>query len=317
MGKDLAMHMDSARAVFDHVDDALDGFAVSRVMYPPPAFTDDQKARADTTLRATENAQPALAAHEAALLDVLSKAGVEFDMVAGHSFGEIMALHAAGVLTLDDACCIARRRGQLMAEASDVKGAMAAISTSADVVRQKLTEKGLADVVVANENAPEQTVIAGPESSVDRALADLSAAGLRGVRLPVSTAFHSPLVSSAAEKLRAFLADIPFSPATRPVFANTTGARYPSEPDAMRTLLAAQLGQPVRFVDEVRALHRDGARVFVEVGPSSVLTGLASRILDGQPHVAIATDAKGKNGFTALLSALGQLFARGIFVVFM
>jgi malonyl CoA-acyl carrier protein transacylase len=312
MGKDLAMHVDSARAVLDTVDGTVDGFAVSHVMFPPPAFSDEAKARAESRLRATEHAQPALAAHEAALFDVLRRAGVAFDMVAGHSFGEIMALYAANVLTLDDAVRIARRRGQLMADASDVKGAMAAMSASSAIVRQKLTDAGLTDVVIANENAPEQTVIAGPEASVERALAALSTAGVKGSRLPVSTAFHSPLVAGAAEKLRTFLSDIPFSPASRPVFSNTTGALYPTDADAMRSVLAEQLGKPVRFVDEVRALHAAGARFFVEVGPSSVLTGLVGRILDGQPHTALATDTKGKNGFTALLATFGQLFARGV-----
>jgi len=312
MGRDLAIHVDDARRALDRADGVLSGHAISRTMFPPPSFTDTARAADEARLRATENAQPALAAHELSVLAVLDAFGVAPDMVAGHSFGEIMALARAGVFSADDAVRIARRRGELMAEASAVPGAMAAMSASSTDVRAHLARLALTGVVVANENAPEQTVIAGAKDAIERALKALGDVGVRGSLLPVSTAFHSALVAPAAEKLLAFLEGIPFSSPTMPVFANTTGAPYPEDAGEIRRVLARQLAEPVRFVDEISALYARGARTFVEVGPSAVLTGLVGRILADKPHAAIAVDAKGKSGLATLLSAVGQLFARGV-----
>ena len=313
MGASAAMHLDAVRAAFDAADGtALGDKPLSRVVFPPPAFDDETKARQALELTRTEWAQPALGALEAGLYAELCALGLTPDMVAGHSFGELTALYAAGVLDLPSLLKTARKRGELMATASGKKGAMAAVSGPVEKVRALVAEMGADDLVLANENAPDQAVLSGAEETVLEASKRLEAAGLRVKRLDVSTAFHSPLVADASGPLLSFLEGVPFAAPRVPVFANMSAAPYPEGADEARRLLAEQVQRPVRFVDEIEAMYAAGARTFVEVGPGSVLTGLVSRILKGRPHVAVATDAKGRDSVQSLFDALAQLLAAGV-----
>jgi acyl transferase domain-containing protein len=314
MGADVAMEFDCAREVWDRAAGVELGgeLRLHEVVFPPPAFTDTEGEALAERLTATEWAQPALGVCSAALLAVLSELGVAPGCVAGHSFGELTALHAARALSLDDLVRAARRRGELMAEAAaSVPGAMTAVSHAREDVERLLQAWG-SDVTIANHNAPRQVVLAGTTSSIEEVERRLADEGVTARRLPVATAFHSPLVSASSEPFLAYLRDLPMAAPEVPVYSNAEANAYPADPDAARPLLAGLGARPVRFVDMVRAMHEAGARTFVEVGPGRALTGLVGQCLEGLPHVAIALDSAGRHGVESLWHGLAMLAVRGV-----
>ena len=311
MGEALAMHSRAAIDAWDGAADVVHGpHRLNDVVFPIPTFDPDDDVASEALLTATEWAQPALAATSLALLGVLRSIGVEPDLVGGHSFGEIVALNAGGMLATDDTVRVARRRGELMAEAAEVPGSMLAVSETIDVVRSILERSGTG-VVVANHNSPSQVVLSGTTPEILRLEELLAEQGLACKRLPVATAFHSPVVSGAGDAFRDVLDAVELQPPTIPVYANETAAPYPTEPDAAREQLGRQITRPVRFVDLIESMYERGARTFVEVGPSSVLTGLIASILDGREHRAVAMDAKHTSGLAPFLGGLAQLVAAG------
>ncbi len=308
MGAQVAMTWPEAVGAWDAAEGAVAGLA--DIVFPRPDFS----ATAEdwqTRLTATEWAQPAIGACSLSLLRVLSRLGVSADCVGGHSYGEVTALHAAGVLSAEDMLRVARRRGELMAQAAKTPGSMTAVVADIESVRPVVEDSGL-DVVVANHNSPRQVVLSGPTKAIDGIEQALDAAGLPFRRLGVATAFHSSVVSDSVGPFAEALAEVDFATPTLPVYANSEAAPYPSEPAAIRELLAGQIARSVRFVDQVEAMYAAGVRVFVEVGPHAVLTGLVARILKGRPHAAVPLDKKGKDGLVQLQDGLGRLVAAGV-----
>lgn len=284
MGKELAETFAEARAVFDEVDDAL-GISLSALCFEGPAD--------DLTL--THNAQPALLAHGAAVWKVVQRAlRPHVRAAAGHSLGEHTAYHAAAATTLTDAAKLVRRRGQLMYdEGVNRPGAMAAILGKLDQTVESLCQQATRDaglVVPANYNTEEQIVVSGEVSGVERVMQLAKDAGAkRALRLPVSGAFHSPLMEPAEKGLREALAATNFAEPAFPVFSNVTEKESSSAAEA-RELLATQLTSPVRWAGEITNIaSRFPDALFVELGPGAVLTGLLSRIVPGAKGVACGT----------------------------
>jgi [acyl-carrier-protein] S-malonyltransferase len=285
MGKDLAEAFPAARDVFAAVDDAL-GVALSRVMWEGP----------EERLTSTDNAQPAILAHSAAVWAVVGPR-LEGRIVAGagHSLGEYSAYLAAGALGVAEAARLVRRRGELMRAAGDARpGSMAAVmGLDADRVAALCREaSGGGEVVVAaNLNAPDQTVVSGDPAAVARAAELLKAAGAKRVLpLKVSGAFHSPLMEPPAREFAGALEAAPLRDPAFPVVANAT-AEPVGDAATARVRLAEQLTSPVRWVEGVRrlaALGGTGLR-FVEIGPGTVLSGLARRIVPGCETLALGT----------------------------
>ena len=147
--------------------------------------------------------------------------------------------------------------------------------------------------MTANLNAPDQTVVAGPRADIEAAIEWCGERGLPARLLPVSCAFHSPHVAPAQRRLAEELERTALATPRIPVFSNATGDRHPDDPEAIAGLLADQLVRPVEFVREVEAMHDAGARVFVEVGPRQVLTGLVGRILGDREHLAVPAQRPG------------------------
>jgi len=319
MGAELAMSFDRARAVWDRAADlelgGPDGPRLHQVVFPNPVFSDEERREQERRLTATQWAQPAIGAASLAILELLRAAGLEPGCVGGHSFGELTALHAAGVLGSESQLLrVARRRGELMADAGrDTPASMTAVVAPADELRPILEREGLAgQVTLANINSPRQTVISGPTPAIERAEAALKQEKIRAKRLPVSTAFHSPVVEHAAGPFLEHLRGEEVGRPRLPVYANSEAAPYPDDAGATRGVLAHQIARPVRFAEMVAAMYEAGARIFVEVGPGSVLTGLVGQCLAGREHVALSTDRKGQDGVTALWHALGQLAVAGV-----
>ncbi|MFQ5737971.1 MAG: SDR family NAD(P)-dependent oxidoreductase [Acidobacteriota bacterium] len=279
-------------------------------LYPPTAY-DPQicKAQKDA-LTDTRVAQPALGMVELATAELLSRFGVQAQMLAGHSYGELVALCRAGALSPEQLLDLSEARGEcILRAAGDDPGTMAGVGSDIKTVEKVL--EGIDGVVVANHNAPQQVVISGPHPAVERALQALKAAGLPARGIPVSCAFHSPLVGGAEALLAERLAKLEISPPGIPVWSNTRAAEYPNQPGEIRALLAQHVVKPVRFVDQVEAMYEAGARVFVEVGPGQVLSGLVDKILSGRPHRTVRCDDRTRPGLHQLMMGLGQLAVSG------
>ncbi|MBH1932966.1 SDR family NAD(P)-dependent oxidoreductase [Streptomyces sp. AV19] len=283
------------------------------VLFPPAAFDAATREAQRARLAGTRHAQPALGAVCLAAHDVLKRLGVRAGMAAGHSYGELVALGAAGVLSSDAVLDLSAARAEAIAEAvGDEPGAMAVVAAEPEAVEELLVASGLkGKAVVANHNAPAQSVISGHLPAVEQALAAAADAGLAARRLPVSCAFHSPLVAGATEKFADALAGLPFRTADFPVWSNATADRYPEGPTGVRERLAEQIAAPVRFVEQIEAMYASGARVFVEAGPGTALTGLVRAVLGSRPHVAVPFAPHPDAGLAGHLQALARLSVAG------
>ncbi|MBK9547567.1 MAG: ACP S-malonyltransferase [Gemmatimonadetes bacterium] len=286
MTRDLADAFPAARDVLQRIDDEL-STPLSTLMWDGPEV--------DLTL--THNAQPAILAHSAAVLAVLGDKLGPVAAAAGHSLGEYSAWVAAGALEATDAAVLVRRRGALMYEAGRARpGAMAAVlGLDTAIVERCCAEASAAGggvVVAANQNAPDQTVISGDPSAVERGGEACKAAGAKRVLpLKVSGAFHSPLMESAVRGLRDALDVAPFRTPAFPVCANATAELVDDRDDAIR-LLGDQLTAPVRWVASMQRIAREypDAR-WLEIGPGSVLTGLLKRIVPEASCTPLGTAA--------------------------
>jgi [acyl-carrier-protein] S-malonyltransferase len=285
MARDLADKFPAAAATLEQIDAALDT-SLTDVMWNGSAE--------DLTL--THNAQPAILAHSAAVLSVVQeRLGDTVVAAAGHSLGEYSAYIATGSLEAPAAARLVRRRGTLMFEAGELRpGTMAAvIGLEVEGVRSACQEASAGNggtVVAANLNAPDQTVISGDPSAVERAGELCKAAGAKRVLpLKVSGAFHSPLMAPAQDGLREAIRVTAFGEPRFPVFANATADAVTGSDDAQK-LLVEQIIAPVRWVETMQAIHArwPDAR-WLELGPGSVLSGLLRRIVPTAQCTALGT----------------------------
>ncbi len=268
MGKDLCEQFPEAKKYFDEADSVL-GFPLSKICFEGP----------EEELKQTKNTQPAIFLHSVALWNLLKPSDAA--MVAGHSLGEYSALVAAGAISFADAIKLVRLRGELMQKAGEENpGTMAAIvGLDPNVVTEVTNAASEAGIVQpANFNSPGQIVISGSVNGVRKAMELAKARGAKLVKeLVVSGAFHSPLMQSAKDKLKAALDSTTINDAKIPVYANVT-AKPVQKADEIRTLLFEQVTSPVRWEESVTNMASAGAVKFVEVGPGKVLQGLVKRI---------------------------------------
>jgi [acyl-carrier-protein] S-malonyltransferase len=266
MGREIAESVPEAMDVFRKGSEAS-GLDLERLCFEAPL---DELIRTDVQ-------QPALVATSLAVLAALKVRGFNPDFVVGHSVGEFTALAAASSLDVGESIALVRERGLAMDEAARVSnGSMAAILGLDDSVVEELCSE-IDGVWPANYNCPGQIVVSGTQAAVDELCKQAEAAGARRtVKLKVSGAFHSPLVARAADRLRPALERVRFKDPVAPFMSTVTAKIEPAH--RMATLLVEQITAPVKFTQAARGLIDQGARVFVEVGPSNVLSGLLKRI---------------------------------------
>lgn len=270
MGKDLYDAFSQVRELYEKANDRL-GVDLTGICFEGP----------EETLKQTRNTQPALFVHSAAVSVLLTEKGITASAVAGHSLGEFSALVYAGALNFSDGLDLVAQRASLMqASADNNPGSMAAIigldPESVLDLCQEASEAGV--VQPANFNSPGQVVISGSTSGVTKACELAKSKGAkRALRLPVSGAFHSPLMQEAAEQFRQVLARAPLSESRMPVFANVTASAV-QKPDRIRELLEQQLTHSVRWTETIENMIKSGISRFVEVGNGKVLSGLIKRI---------------------------------------
>jgi [acyl-carrier-protein] S-malonyltransferase len=266
MGRDIAHAVPEAMDVYRRASEAS-GLDLVRLCFEAP----------ETELVQTDVQQPALVATSLAVLAALRSHGHEPDFVVGHSVGEFAALAAARAIEEEQAIALVRERGLAMAAAAkENPGSMAAILGLADEVVEALCQK-ITRVWPANYNCPGQIVISGENPAVDECCSEAELQGARRtVKLRVSGAFHSPLIERAAERLRPAVEKARFSEPIAPFMSTVTAKIEPAQ--RMAALLVEQLTAPVKFTQAARELMRQGVKVFVEVGPGNVLSGLLKRI---------------------------------------
>lgn len=288
MGRELYESFPASRQVFDTANEVL-GFDLARLMFEGP----------EEELTSTINTQPALLVASVAALRVVESGGYRPSVTAGHSVGEYAALVAAGSLVLSDAVMLVRRRGELMNEAAASRpGTMVAvIGLTAEDVKAAVKDAQSAGVVdVANFNSPGQVVISGEPNAVDEAGRIAKERGARRVMpLKVSGAFHSRLMSSAADAMKDELERAAINVPSIPVVANVT-ADYVRTADDVRAALSEQIRGSVRWEESVRRMAAEGAEGFIELGSGAVLAGLIGRTLES-PFVASVGDAKSFDAF--------------------
>lgn len=269
MGRELAEVYPFARECYERADEVL-GVPLSRIAWVGPA----------DVLTQTQNAQPAILLHSYVAWSLLPADLRECTVVAaGHSLGEFTAYAIAGALSLEDALQLVRRRGELMWEAGNAKpGSMAAIiGLDADAV-EELCKAVDGTVVPANFNSPGQLVISGEVPAVAAACEEAKARGAkRTLPLPVSGAFHSPLMEGARAGLEEALEGVEISDPKFPIIANAVAEPVVDAARA-RELLVTQLTSPVRWIESVQRMREYKPQAWIEPGPGAVLTGLARRI---------------------------------------
>ncbi|WP_424964731.1 SDR family NAD(P)-dependent oxidoreductase [Dinoroseobacter sp. S375] len=314
MAADLAMTFPQMREDLEAATRSLQGRLaqpLSDYIYPRPTLDPAEHDAQIEALKQTFVAQPAIGAVSQAVLKLVRSFGLEATQMAGHSFGEYTALHAAQSFDADTLMRLAHARGDAIVKAGgDDLGTMAAVNAGPEAVRAALGD--LEAITLANMNAPDQTVIAGPTQAVHAAQQRLSDAGLSAKLLPVACGFHSDCVAPARDLLATALSEAQISAPETAVFANATAAPYATAPEKVRAQLTEHLVDPVNFAGSVEAMHDAGARLFFEIGPGAVLSRLTNRILDGKPHLALTADMKGRSGIQQLLCLLAGAATAGL-----
>jgi acyl transferase domain-containing protein len=253
---------------------------LSETLYPIPVFSDAQRKAQQERLRLTQYAQPSIGAFSVGLYNTFSQAGFKSDFTAGHSFGELTALWAAGVVSDSDYMTLARSRGQAMAAPSDPSfdtGTMIAVIGAPDEIADEI--KAIPDITIANYNAKNQVVVAGVTDQISVASAALQAKGYKVVDLPVSAAFHTELVGHAQKPFAEVIDSIEFKTPSIPVYANGSGKAHAESGEAIKASLKNHILEPVHFSEQIENLYQAGGRIFVEFGPKNVLTRLVDNIL--------------------------------------
>ena len=268
MGKDLYDAFPAAKQAYDRASDLL-GFDIRKLSFEGP----------EDELRKTCFTQPALLVHSIAAYEILKGKGIKPELAAGHSLGEYSALYCAGALDFDSVVKLVKRRGELMfAEGAKNPGTMAAIIglPAEQVVELCKQVEGI--VVPANFNEPTQTVISGQIPAVEKAMELAKTKGaLKAIRLPVSGAFHSPLLENSAREFREYLKQFEIREPQFPVIANVTAEPEKTAAE-IRANLENQLISPVQWTRTIQTARGLGIDQFYEVGSGRVLTGLVKRI---------------------------------------
>lgn len=304
MGRELYRDEPVFRDAIDECDRLLRpelGLSLIELLYP--------ESTADSArLDATANTQPALFAVEYALCRLWRSWGVEPAAVLGHSVGEYVAACVAGVFSLADGLRLIAARGRLM-QALPPGGAMAAVLADPVLVEAALAECG-GDLSVAAYNGPRNTVVSGPAAALEALIERFQAQGAECRRLPVSHAFHSPLMDPMLDAFREIAASIVYTAPRLPVISNLSG-RSAGVELASADYWVNHVRAPVRFAEGVRELVRQGHAVMIEVGPSATLTGMARQSVDDPTVVFLPSLRKNEEQRPTLLAALGEYWANG------
>jgi polyketide-type polyunsaturated fatty acid synthase PfaA len=317
MGRDLVMNFPLMRRLHGYMDSLLikDNLQpLSEIVFPHPVFEEAEKNAQIAALQRTEYAQPAIGVLSAGMYSILQQAGFKSDFVAGHSFGELTALWAAGVLSTEDYLFLVKARGQAMAAPEDPDhdaGSMLAVKE--DISKVEAVLRHFPQVAIANQNSPTQFVLAGPTAEIVRIREALHEKGYTAVLLPVSAAFHTPLIAFAQKSFAIATKSVKFQSPKIPVYSNVTSKQYPKEAQGIQKILETHLSNSVLFKQEIENIYAAGGTCFVEFGPRRILTNLVKDILGDRPHITVSLNPSAqKNSDRSLREAVVQLRVIGL-----
>jgi polyketide-type polyunsaturated fatty acid synthase PfaA len=317
MGREAVMNFPSLRQLYgkmDHLFKQSNLQPVSEIVFPHSSFDEVEKKAQIAALQRTEYAQPAIGVFSAGLYGILQQAGFKADFTAGHSFGELTALWAAGVLSEADYLFLVKARGQAMAAPKDPDhdaGSMLAVKE--DISKIEPVLKQFPKVSIANFNSPTQIVLAGPKLEIQKIQDACQKLGYSAVLLPVSAAFHTPLIAFAQKSFAIATKSVTFQNPQIPVFSNVTGKHYPQNAAAIQKNLESHLASSVLFKQEIENIYGAGGYCFVEFGPKRVLSNLVKDTLGDRPHLTISLNpSSSKNSDRSLREAAVQLRVIGM-----
>jgi len=290
------------------IDKGLD--PVSNMIYAK-TWSAQEDEQITSKLQETQYTQPALGAIEAGLYEIMKSRGFSADMLIGHSFGELTALYVANAFDQTAFIQLAVARGRYMSECSkEVKETgMMAIKESSAYVKRLIAS--FEDVYIANQNSPEQTIIAGTKTNMEKIGKIAHKEGIQTLLLNVSAAFHTPFMKNAQGKIEKNLSKLNIHKPTIPVYANCKAKEYTSAKTVLSNL-SNQLIKPVLFQKSVENAYDNGGRVFIEIGPGNVLTGLTKKCLVHKEECMVISTASGEDSLLQLESAFTYLSVLGL-----
>ncbi len=298
MGKEVAINFPVVTDSFSEIDKIFLENGRDRLtdsIFPIPKFNNEDKKDDQTKITKTENAQPAIGTISAGFYKTFKHAGYKSDFTAGHSFGELTALWAAGVINESDFYYLAMSRGLAMAAPDDENfdaGGMLAVMGKTQNLNDDL--KDFSDITIANHNSNNQVVIAGTKEAAQNVTPYLKEKGYNVISLPVSAAFHTSLVGHAQKPFADAVDTVKFNKPDLPVYSNTTSKKYPDNPKEIKQILKNHILNPVLFKDEIENIYNSGGRIFVEFGPKNVLAKLVGNILEDKEHIAVSVNSNSK-----------------------
>ncbi len=315
MGRDLSRLFPGVLESVNAASEAVDGSGpLADYIFPELSGMENEKTVREEALRSTDIAQPAIGAVSVAMQNVLRRFGITPESTCGHSYGELTALFSSGRFDKTAFFRLSAARGKYMREAGGTgdRGSMLAVKAPLEKIDEIIASSGI-DVILANRNSPDQGVLSGPTDAIVQMKSIFKENKILATVLPVAAAFHSKLVAAAAAPFEKKIARVAFRNSNIPVYSNTTALPYPDAPEQARQILARHLVSPVNFIDEIRNMYQAGIRIFVEVGPRTVLTGLIKAILKDRDIFAMAVDASSgrKSGITDLAKTLCALASLG------
>jgi len=299
MGREITCHFPSmmqSQVAIDQQFHQVGKQSLSSYVYPIPVFNQQKRQQQELDLRLTEHAQPAIGSFSVGVFNTFKQAGFKADFTAGHSFGELTALWAADVISEADYMALAMARGEAMSAKNNQQvdsGTMAAVIGDITDIENSISD--IEGVSIANYNANNQAVIAGATKAIKLATASLTDAGLKVIELPVSAAFHTPLVAHAQAPFAKSIDGVKFNKPKIAVYANASGEKYDENPTKIKKTLKDHILQSVQFSKEINNIYDAGGRIFIEFGPKNIVTRLVDNILaDKADIITIATNSNHK-----------------------
>ena len=304
MARDLFVIFPAMRRLLSRYPD------YEKVLFPNAVFEDAALKAQKEKIKDTRMAQPLLGMVDLALANFLRELGIEPDMVAGHSYGELAALCFAGAFAEDQLVPLSEQRAAaiLGAVTGEDPGAMIAVNSPKEDIFRLI--EGWENVYAVNYNSPSQIVFAGTTAAIKKLGELLKTSRISFRPLEVACAFHSPLVAKSSELYQEVLKGVSFNQLSLPVWSNTTATLYPEQADAVKERLCSHLVQPVKFADQIMQMYEDGARVFIEVGPGKVLSTLTKACL-GKDELLLHTEDQGTHKMSHLLCTIASYLASG------
>jgi len=315
MLSDLCIHFPQVREWFDFMDEAFAsrGYRLSDSVFPPPGLA------AEARLFSMDIGAEAVFCGNQAIHALLSHLGIEPQAVVGHSTGEHSALLAGGLVkTGTKEALLHHVRGvnrvfeELKNAAAIQTGVLLAVAGVSPATIESLVRASDGTLFVALDNCPNQAVLFGSEDSVRTAREALASSSAVLQELPFGRAYHTPLFSTFADKLREHFDTVKIEPARLAAYSCVSAGTFPSDPSQIRELASVQWSSTVRFRETIENMHRDGIRMFVEAGPRSSLTAFVGDILRRKPHCAIPANVQHRTGIHQIQHLVAELVAHQV-----